>query len=172
MSEFCQEHLVHSCRPPASLAWLLASWTRPFLSLDEVIHESQTGVLDPSFGSIAHGIFSSRSLNRLKSAFLNSRVVISSEIVALKLHADLKFRLFVPQTAQSSVQTLQMGTWSCWFPRNRVRAFPIMLSGGCTRLRLGLFCWLRGLSCPYHSSPFVHRFLTWLWMLISLLCHL
>lgn len=32
--ELCQEFLVHPCRAPATLAWLLAHWDGPFLESD------------------------------------------------------------------------------------------------------------------------------------------
>lgn len=38
------------------------------------------------------------------------------EIVALQLHTDLQFLMFVPHAACNSIKTLQRGSESCWFP--------------------------------------------------------
>jgi len=46
-----------------------------------------------------------------------------NEIVALQLHIHLKFLLVILRLACISLQALQMGTQSCWFPRRSVRAF-------------------------------------------------
>ena len=75
MFKFCQELFVHPCRPLSVFARLPACWHG--LPLGDTL-EYQPASLGPPLPTRAlfHGTFSSRSLKRLKSGFLKSRVVI------------------------------------------------------------------------------------------------